>query len=39
MKALLKLDSMGKYEKENNRASYRTLVDRFIGDLVLCDNF
>ena len=38
MKALLKLDSMGDYEKEHNRASYRTLVDRFIGDIVLCNN-
>lgn len=38
MKALLKLESMGQYEKENNRASYRTLVERFIGDIVLCNN-
>ena len=38
MKALLKLESMGQYEKENNRASYKTLVDRFIGDIVLCNN-
>ena len=38
MKALLKLESMGEYEKENNRASYRTLVERFIGDIVLCNN-
>ena len=38
MRALLKLDSMGEYEKENSRASYRTLVERFIGDIVLCNN-
>lgn len=38
MKALLKLDSMGEYEKEHNRASYRTLVDRFIDNIVLCNN-
>ena len=38
MKALLKLDSMGNYEKEQGFASYRTLVDRFIGNIVLCNN-
>lgn len=38
MKALLKLDSMGNYEKEKGFASYRTLVDRFIGNIVLCNN-
>lgn len=38
MRALLKLDNMGDYEKENNRASYKTLVDRFIGDRILCNN-
>ena len=29
---------MGDYEKENNRASYKTLVDRFVGNRVLCNN-
>lgn len=38
MKALLKLDSMGNYEKEQGFASYRTLVDRFIGNIILCNN-
>lgn len=38
MKALLKLESMGDYEKEHNRASYKTLVDRFIDNRVLCNN-
>lgn len=38
MKALLKLDSMGEYELKNGKASYKTLVDRFIGDIVLCNN-
>ena len=35
---LLKSERMGQYEKENNRASYRTLVEYFIGDIVLCNN-
>lgn len=35
---LLKLESMGEYEKENGYASYRTIVERFIGDCVLCNN-
>ena len=38
MKALLKLNSMGEYELENGRASYKTLVDRFVGNRVLCNN-
>lgn len=29
---LLKLESMGEYEKENGYASYDTIVERFIGD-------
>lgn len=35
---LLKNDKMGEYEKEQGFASYRTLVDYFIGDIVLCNN-
>lgn len=35
---LLKLKDMGEYEKEQGYASYRTIVKRFIGDLVLCNN-
>ena len=35
---LLKNERMGSYEKENNKASYRTLVEYFIGDIVLCNN-
>lgn len=35
---LLKSEKMGDYEKEHNRASYRTLVEYFIGDIVLCNN-
>ena len=38
MKALLKLKDMGQYELENGRASYKTLVDRFVGSRVLCNN-
>lgn len=38
MRGLLKLDSMGEYEKEQGYASYRTIVERLIGDIVLCNN-
>lgn len=34
----LKLDSMGEYEKEKGWASYRTVIERYIGDIVLCNN-
>ena len=35
---LLKSEKMGNYEKEQGYASYKTIVDYFIGDLVLCNN-
>lgn len=35
---LLKLESMGEYEKENGYASYGTIVEIFIGDCFLCNN-
>ena len=35
---LLKNERMGQYEKEKGFASYKTIVDYFIGDLVLCNN-
>lgn len=35
---LLRLESMGEYEKEKGYASYRTIVERYIGDCVLCNN-
>ena len=38
MMGLLINDKMGNYEKEQKKASYRTLVDYFIGDIVLCNN-
>lgn len=38
MKKLLKNEKMGTYELEHNKASYRTLVERVIGDMVLCNN-
>lgn len=37
-KGLLKSEKMGDYEKEQGFASYRTLVEYFIGDIVLCNN-
>lgn len=35
---LIKMEKMGNYEKEQGFASYKTIVDYFIGDLVLCNN-
>lgn len=35
---LLKNERMGQYEKEQGFASYRTLVDYYVGDIVLCNN-
>lgn len=35
---LMKWEKMGKYEKEQGFASYRTIVDHYIGDIVLCNN-
>ena len=35
---LLKSEKMGEYEKEQGRASYRTLINYYIGDIVLCNN-
>lgn len=37
MKLLIN-EKMGDYEKEKKRASYKTIVERFIGDIVLCNN-
>lgn len=37
-KGLLKNEKMGAYEKEKGFASYRTIVEYFIGDIVLCNN-
>lgn len=36
--ALLKNNKMGDYEKEQGYASYRTIIDLFVGDIVLCNN-
>lgn len=33
---LLKSDNLGAYELEEGYASYRTIIERFIGDIVLC---
>lgn len=38
MLGLLKRDNMGEYELEHKKASYRTIVDTFIGDVLLCNN-
>ena len=35
---LLKSNDMGNWEKEQGYASYRTIVHRFVGDIVLCNN-
>lgn len=37
-KGLLKNEKMGDYEKEQGFASYKTIVDYYIGDIVLCNN-
>ena len=37
-KGLLKWEKMGDYEKEQGYASYRTIVEYYIGDIVLCNN-
>ena len=37
LKGLLKNKDMGAYELEHGKASYRTIVERFIGDIVLCN--
>lgn len=38
LKGLLINEKTGEYEKENKKASYRTIVNHFIGDCVLCNN-
>ena len=35
---LMKSEKMGEYEKEQGKASYKTIVDYFIGNIVLCNN-
>ena len=37
-KGLIKLEKMGDYEKQQGYASYRTIVEYYIGDIVLCNN-
>ena len=37
MIGLLMNDKMGNYEKEHKKASYKTIVEYFIGDIVLCN--
>lgn len=38
MKLLINNNKMNDYEIKNKRASYRTIVDYFVGDIVLCNN-
>jgi len=35
---LIKTSKMGDYEKEKGKASYRTIVEYFVRDIVLCNN-
>lgn len=35
---MLKTEKMGSYELERGFASYRTIIECFIGDIVLCNN-
>lgn len=35
---ILKNEKIGDYEKENGFASYRTIIERYVGDIVLCNN-
>ena len=35
---LLKTEKMGDYEKKQGYASYRTIIDYYVGDIVLCNN-
>ena len=35
---LIKSEKMGDYEKEKGFASYRTIIEYFVGDIVLCNN-
>ena len=35
---LLKNNKMGEYEKQEGYASYRTLMEFYVGDMVLCNN-
>lgn len=35
---IYKSDRLGQYELENKKASYRTVVEYFVGDIVLCNN-
>ena len=37
-KGLLINEKMGNYEKEKGYASYKTIVDYYVGDIVLCNN-
>ena len=38
LEGLIINDKMNEYEKEHKKASYKTIVERFIGDIVLCNN-
>ena len=37
LKGLLINNSMNEYEKEHKKASYKTIVERYINDIVLCN--
>lgn len=38
LKGLIINDKINEYEKENKKASYKTIVERYINDIVLCNN-
>ena len=38
LKGLIINDKMNEYEKEHKKASYKTIVERYINDIVLCNN-
>lgn len=37
LKGIITSNSLNDYEKEHQRASYKTIVERYIGDIVLCN--
>lgn len=38
MKMYVNMEKLNEYEKESNKISYKTLVERYFGDMILCNN-
>ena len=38
LKMYVNMEDLNEYEKENNKISYRRLVDRFFQNMILCNN-